>query len=120
MGADVRLVVPGDGCLLCAAGSFSDYAHAVTELGRPPAARPWEAKRAGSSRFLNQVPAGFAGLLVEQLVRGEVRGTTWIQVTVDPTGRWSVSYPPCPKGERGECALCRRAALGDLGLPAAR
>lgn len=70
MGADVRLVLPGDGCLLCW-GNLTNFDHAVDELlhPRPLEAQPaWHTQRAGSLRTLNQLAAALALQLLQDLV----------------------------------------------------
>jgi ThiF family len=114
MGADVRLIVPGDGCLLCR-GHLTDYAQAVTALvtrGTPPPSQfDWHRQRAGSLRTLNQIAAGLAVQMLQDLVAERLRASTWAQLEISDTGRLSVQYPPSLAAMRG-CALCAKAGRG--------
>jgi len=120
MGADVRLILPGDGCLLCR-GHLSNYAQAVDDLcnHRLPASaqRDWRQERAGSLRTLNQVAAGIGVQMVQDLVAERLQGSTWAHVEFDGAGHLAVSYPPAqPPDDAAACALCAKAGLGDAGL----
>ncbi|MFQ5857644.1 MAG: ThiF family adenylyltransferase [Anaerolineae bacterium] len=123
MGADVRLILPGDGCLLCQ-GNLTDYAQAVDDLcnHRPPAGlqvgqRNWRRQRAGSLRTLNQLAAALGVQMLQDLVAERLRTSTWTHVEFDEVGRLAVEYPPMqqPAGA-DDCALCAKAGLGDEGL----
>jgi molybdopterin/thiamine biosynthesis adenylyltransferase len=123
MGADVRLILPGDGCLLCR-GNLTDYARAVDDLcnHRPPASlqrehRDWRRQRAGSLRTLNQLAAALGVQMLQDLVAEHLRTSTWAHAGFDAVGRLTVEYPSMqpPAGSDG-CALCTKAGLGDGGL----
>ena len=117
MGADLRLILPGDGCLLCQ-GNLANYARAVEEMvnGRVPltTSDAWRQERAGSLRSLNQVAAGLATRLFEDVVAGRIRTSLWARVECDDSGRFDISYPQLP-GRQG-CPLCARAGEGDAAL----
>lgn len=100
-GADVRLMLPADGCVLCAGG---------LDLSRGRAAH-WRRERAGSLRSLNQMAAGQALALVEALVAGGLERSTWVRLLLEQDGGmealempWEVD-PACP--------LCRRGGTGE-------
>lgn len=123
MGADVRLILAGDGCLLCR-GNLTDYAQAVDDLcnHRPPAGlqieqRDWRRQRAGSLRTLNQLAAALGVQMLQDLVAERLQTSTWAHAEFDEAGRLAVEYPPMqqPAGAEG-CALCAKAGLGDEGL----
>jgi len=116
MGADVRLVLPGDGCLLCW-GSLTNVDQAVDDLlhPRPLATQPaWHRQRAGSLRTLNQRAAALGIQMLQDLVVERVQTSLWAHLTVDPHGWVQVQYPspPRPAGAT-PCRLCARAGLGD-------
>jgi hypothetical protein len=117
MGADVRLIVPGDGCLLCR-GNLTNYAAAVERLCRQPMLTPslvdWRRQRAGSLRSLNTIAAGLAVGLLEDLVAERLAGSVWAHLEFDPAGRLSVTYPA--HSPSAPCVLCAKAGLGDAGL----
>ena len=94
-GADVRLVLPGDGCLCCIGG-----------LDLAPRATDWRGQRSGSLRSLNLMAVGQALMLLERLVAGADAGSTWLRLEVDPTGATTVGRPRLR--ERAACPLCDR------------
>lgn len=103
-GCDVRLIVPGDGCLLCVGGL-------ALERRRDP---DWRRQRAGSLRSLNTLATSLAMLLLEKLLRGDVQGSTWLQAHVDDHA--GVEVRTMPHARDAGCVLCRRAGLGDAAL----
>jgi hypothetical protein len=98
MGADVRLVLPGERCLLCL-GGLADLEGARRVLASADAeqafhaGRDWRRERAGSLRSLNHLAASVALRLWEDLVAGLVRASTWTHIEFDPSGRLTVSHP---------------------------
>jgi molybdopterin/thiamine biosynthesis adenylyltransferase len=119
MGADVRLIIPGDGCLLCR-GNLTAYSQAVEDLcnHRPPARvqGEWRQERAGSLRSLNQLVAGLAVQMFQDLVAERIQGSIWARVEFDEAGQLEVRYPPIQPTSSSECPLCAKAGLGDEGL----
>ncbi len=120
MGADVRLIVPGSGCILCH-GSLSDYPQAIVEAigGRSPASSEtgaWERERpGGSSRALNEIAVHHGIQLFLDLVAERVTRSVWARIEIDGTGRLSASYQE-PTGNTSSCTLCNRAGLGDTAF----
>jgi hypothetical protein len=117
MGADVRLILPGDGCLLCR-GGLTDLAGAITRLSGAALESRGTAGlrgRAGSLSSLNQIAAGVAVRLLEDLVTERIADSTWIQVEVDDAGSMIMRYPEPlrPSTRSGRCEGCARASLGD-------
>ena len=117
MGADVRLIVPGMGCLLCW-GGLARLARAVDDLTHPGGRRrapvPWHEQRAGSLRSLNQIAAHLALRQIEDLVAGRLDGSHWTRIEIDPRGVPRIDRPaPAPAPAEGPCALCARAGRGE-------
>lgn len=116
-GAEVRLVLPADGCLGCL-GGVTDLHAARAQTASPEAERialrevDWRSRRAGSLRSLNLQAVGFGLGLLERLVAGEQERSVWIQLT------WAGSGPPRVRaqGPRRTPALCLcdQMGLGDL------
>jgi len=120
MGGDVRLILPADGCLLCA-GNLANYQQAVEDLcnHRQPVAvgADWRRQRAGSLRTLNQLAAALGVQMLQDLVAERVSATTWAQVECDEVGKLEVSYPAERRqSEQRACALCAKGGLGDEGF----
>lgn len=119
MGADVRVILPGEGCLLCR-GGLVDYDGAVRELAGAADTsaqsrdRGAFGRRRGSLRSLNTVAVGAALRLLEAVVAGDGHGG-WMRLDDDGTGRFHVNYPEPPDG-RVDCPLCQRAGLGDAAI----
>lgn len=123
MGADVRLILPGDGCLLCR-GSVGDYAQAVDDLcnHRLPTGLQgdWRHQRAGSLRTLNQLAAAVAVQMLQDLVAERLEGSAWMHAEFAEAGHLTVTYPATGQAGSPDCALCAKAGLGDEGLGWAR
>jgi hypothetical protein len=117
MGADVRLVVPGDGCLLCW-GGLTNYVQAISDLTARRSARGTvrgdAATRVGSLRSLNQLAVATGLRMLEDLVATRLTGSTWVRVEYDEHGRITVRYPQAQIGT--SCTLCQNAGIGDAGL----
>jgi hypothetical protein len=115
MGADVRLIVPGDGCLLCR-GNLTQYSHAIEGMitGRNHTTRgdEWQRERAGSLRSLNQVAVGIAIQMLQDLVAGRIQTSLWARVECDDSGRFNITYPTLSLLSNS-CPLCIKAGLGD-------
>jgi hypothetical protein len=122
LGADVRLLVPGERCLLCL-GGLADPAgarHVLTSADAEQAAyagRDWRQERAGSLRSLNQLAVSLALRLWEDFIAERVTASTWAHAEFDPAGRMSVAYPQPPAA--APCRLCPLLGLGEGGLPRA-
>jgi len=105
-GADVRLMLPLEGCLLDAGG---------LDLERR-AARDWRRQRAGSLRSLNQMAAGQAMALVERLVTGDLARSIWMRLVLGRDGRLATEERTWARAEG--CRVCARAGVGDAALGA--
>jgi molybdopterin/thiamine biosynthesis adenylyltransferase len=120
MGADVRLILPGDGCLLCR-GNLTNYAQAVDDLCNQRSLedlqRDWSPQRAGSLRTLNQLATALGVQMFQDLVAGRLLASVWAHVEINEAGRLAIHYPPLPQPtDSPACALCGKAGLGDEGL----
>jgi hypothetical protein len=123
LGADVRLLVPGERCLLCL-GGLADPGSGRRVLTSADAeqefhaARDWRRERAGSLRSLNHLAAALALRLWEDFVAERVTASTWAHLEFDPAGRLAVTYPS-PPGPAA-CQLCALLGAGEEGVPRAR
>lgn len=118
VGADIRLILPGDRCLLCLGGvANAEQAREVFAPGPHPV-RPWNTQRAGSLRSLNQVAAHLGLRLIEDLAGDRVRRSTWIHLEFDPQGVPMLNE----RGGTNEpgCSLCRHGGEGDPGIGTVR
>jgi hypothetical protein len=116
-GADVRLMLPGDRCLLCL-GGLTDYPRALRELAAgpsPASENAWQAERAGSLRSLNQAATASGLRLIEDLFTGRVRTSRWLRIEWSEDGRYTTREPESG-ARRADCPLCRKAGEGDAGL----
>jgi hypothetical protein len=118
MGADVRLALPGDGCLLCW-GGVARPEQVATLRGatgrRAHAVRDWRDERAGSLRSLNQIAVGLGLRLLEDLYAGRVNGSRWVRLSIDAGGTPTIMPMPAPTVRRS-CPLCALRGLGDAGV----
>jgi hypothetical protein len=119
MGAEVRLVLPGDGCLLCLGGvAHPSHVDAVfrsrADEERFQSQRDWRRERAGSLRSLNQVAAGLALRLLEDFLAGRVERSMWLRLEYGGDGTPTVHRP---ESERmSDCPMCAHIGTGDAGL----
>jgi hypothetical protein len=119
MGGDIRLVLPGERCLLCLGGvANAEQARRIFTAQNPQPRLAWHEERAGSLRSLNQVAAHLGLRLLEDLVGERVQHSTWLHLEFDSHGLPSsrVVAPP----ENPACPLCRLTGEGDEGLAAVR
>jgi hypothetical protein len=119
MGADVRLVLPGERCLLCLGGlADPDGARRVLASADAEqafhAGRDWRRERTGSLRSLNHLAASVALRLWEDFVAGRVRASTWTHIEFDPSGRLTVSHPATTPTT--PCRLCGLVGWGEEGI----
>jgi molybdopterin/thiamine biosynthesis adenylyltransferase len=121
MAGDVRLILPGERCLLCL-GGVADLARArtaFTTVAPIRAARTaWQDERAGSLRSLNQIAVHLGMRLLEDFVAERVQTSRWIHLEFDAGGTPSlatITPPPDPA-----CPLCRHTGEADDGLGAVR
>lgn len=116
MGADIRLVLPGNGCLLCWGGLAGEKEEALDRLkrGQEMAHPPWFQERAGSLRSLNGMAVHLAVQMLLDLVAHRIGRPLWARLMVDPEGRVRVDY--LDREDRPECTLCKRLGLGDEAI----
>jgi hypothetical protein len=102
-GYDVRLVVPGDGCLVCLGG--------LPNVNRP---RPdnFREEREGSSRSLNTQATGQGLRLLERLFAGMIHRSTWVRYEEREDGNDTLTVMDVPRMH--DCPLCALAGLGEL------
>jgi hypothetical protein len=120
MGADVRLVLPGQRCLLDF-GNVVNPEDGLRILESPDeedwfmALRDWRQERPGSLASLNTVAVGVGLRLFENLVAQRISTSLWCQLGFMTDGTMQVSYPnPEPPGR--ELCACGIAGWGDAGL----
>lgn len=114
-GSDIRLIVPGHGCLRCA-GSLVHYDEAVRELAKlsPPAHEPWWQERAGSLRTLNMTAAHLGLQLLFDFLAGRVMQIRWIQLEYGAHGE--IHLHQQDYSADAACPLCVQAGVGDDGI----
>ena len=111
LGADVRLILPHDGCLLCW-GGVADPQAAFQRWRSSQPRRPWHAERAGSLRSLNAIAAHLGVRLLEDLIAGQLTRSVWCRFEMDEHGLPSLQHLPLRR--RSSCPLCARQGIGDL------
>lgn len=110
MGADIRLAVPGDGCVFCL-GGVGDLSGVLQRWGQARTPRPWQEERAGSLRSLNLLAAGTALRWLEEMVGGRLSQSIWQRVEINTQGLadWRRFEPRRDAG----CTLCTQLGRGD-------
>lgn len=111
MGADVRLVLPGDGCILCW-GGVADLPQALRQWGQPPAPRDWRRERAGSLRSLNLLAVATGLRWLEELVMGRLTTSIWQRVEINGNGM--AEWRTMPRRRDPACLLCAKMGQGDV------
>lgn len=115
LAADVRLLLPGQGCVCCV-GGLGDEEEARYELLAPPGAlrrrRPlaWHEQRAGSLITLNALTVGTAVQSWLDLLAGRLRGSQWQRFRWIPGTGLHVDQAPVDAAR--ECPICRAATTG--------
>jgi hypothetical protein len=118
MGADIRLLLPADGCLVCF-GKLANYEAALAALaqGRRAASRQWWEQRNGSLRTLNMLAASVAVQMLCDLIAGRVQASVWTQMQYEQSGALRVEQIVRRAAEDDKyCPLCLRAGLGSDGI----
>ncbi|HLV78936.1 MAG TPA: ThiF family adenylyltransferase, partial [Chthonomonadaceae bacterium] len=101
-GGDVRLIVPGDGCLECWGGLADPEARGQ--------AADWRQERAGSLRTLVQ-SVGHLGLtLLEQLLLSRLPGSAWLRLEIDAIGMPVIRH--LRRAVSRECPACQETFQG--------
>lgn len=115
LGADIRLILPGERCLLCF-GGLADTASARSVLTGETQTAPhdWRAERAGSLRSLNQIAAHMGIRVLEDFLSERVQHSTWLHLDFDAQGIPTVRTITPPSNLT--CPLCRRLGTGDAGV----
>lgn len=120
MGADVRLLIPGEACLLCLGGLRNEaearrmLTSADEERGIH-ASRDWQAERTGSLLSLNLLAVSTALRAWEDFLAERIEHSTWVRLFFDPRGHLETLYPAIPS-HFAPCPLCALAFAGNSGL----
>ncbi|MCD4786517.1 MAG: ThiF family adenylyltransferase [Candidatus Eremiobacteraeota bacterium] len=118
MGSSVRLILPGQGCLLCMGGiSDMDRAREII-LGKGDTRevnRDWRLERSGSVASLNQIGVNLGIRLLEDLAAGRVSSSTFLQVEYNNNGIPSINSRTFDENN-SRCPLCRLSGKGDEAL----
>jgi hypothetical protein len=120
--ADIRLVMPGERCLLDFGSVGLDEEAAGLRILESPdeeewftALRDWREERPGSLASINATAAAVALRMFEDLVAGRIPSSLWCNLAFQADGTMHVSYPNPERAEGSLCA-CDIAGWGDGGL----
>lgn len=124
LAGDIRLILPGQGCLL-SLGGLADEEGAWRRLNATPWERlfetraPWHEQRAGSLRTWNGVTVNLGVQLWLDLLAGRVTGSTWASLDME-SGRLARPTYRTFAGphEESSCRICRLLGYGDALAPA--
>jgi hypothetical protein len=114
LGADVRLLLPGQACVVCL-GGLRNLDQARYEVAAPPGAlrrgpRPqWHEQRAGSLVTINSIACNLGVQMYLDLLAGRITESRWCRVEITSDGRMTVDYPSSPAAT---CAICKRGTDG--------
>lgn len=114
IGADVRMIVPGYGCLMCHGGVSDEWRAVRRQHGTELPFQSSDGRvRRGSLASLNHVACGLAVSLLQDLVAERIQGSTWSHLEFEPEGRIKVEYAPVVRVPPTSCALCALSGAGD-------
>ncbi len=117
MGADVRLIVPGDRCLMCL-GGVASFEQARKDLlsGTAGAARgDWRTQRAGSLYSLNGVAVQLAMRLFEDFLSTRIQRSTWLRLDMSSQAEPSLRTHTELRSPV-DCQFCGVNGRGDAGV----
>jgi hypothetical protein len=85
LGADIRWIVPGEGCLLCTGGVANPQQVEVVRQGlyaeqQHRAQRHWQRERLGSLRSLNMIATGLALRMLEDYLAMRLPTSRWLRL----------------------------------------
>jgi hypothetical protein len=115
LGVDVRLIVPGSGCLRCIGGVGGlSLATSMDQLiHRPRAAVNFREERAGSLASLASIAVGLGMRLVEDMLVGVRTESAWLRL-VQQGATMELREMPMPVRHGRVCPVCSRLiGLGD-------
>lgn len=119
MGGDIRLILPGERCLLCFGGiSNLEAGRSIFSAPSRPPAMPWRQQRAGSSRALNQTVSHLGLLQVQDVILERLDQSQWLHLELDNHGLPTIQSIDPPANP--VCPLCQRFGEGDEGLSRVR
>ena len=101
LGGDIRLIVPGDGCLLCW-GGVSNLTETLSRWRSRDPLPAWNRQRVGSLGSLNGVAANVGIRLLEDMISGRLARSIWLRYETDDRGIPSLrqlnrtTIPACP------------------------
>lgn len=116
LGADIRLILPGDGCIGCFGGVADPprIKAMTTNAGAFRGKRHWFEERSGSTRSLSHVASGLAMRLIEDLAGGLVASSTWLRAELG--AMQTPSILATTPGAEARCDLCEMRGSADAGL----
>jgi hypothetical protein len=109
MGADVRLLLPGEACVVCL-GGLRDLEQARAEVAAPSGALrrgprlEWHEQRAGSLVTINQVAVNLGIQMWLDLLAGMVTESQWCHLQWDVNGTLQLQQE---QAMPGMCDVCR-------------
>jgi len=123
MGADVRLILPADGCLRCF-GNVANYDEGIKNLiacnlshENSREQEQWWLRRSGSLRTLNMMAVSVGTQLLCDLIAERVRNSNWVQLEYDDSGALTIKNVDHHPAQATQCCpLCAKAGMGDEGL----
>lgn len=120
MGADVRYLAPGCGCVVCVGGLRNEEAarRELLEDGDPVphegSPRPWQEERAGSLLVLNLAAVARGVQLWHAALGGRPGASRWVRLEWGEDARERAEDLEAHAGP--DCSICAEVGMGDLRL----
>jgi hypothetical protein len=103
-GGDIRLILPGNSCMLCTGG--------IANIERLVENHKWRARRDGSLRSINQISVGFAIHLIERWLMEDIQERSiWLRLEWEKGAHPRINSQQWQKRRR--CPLCSCFGRGD-------
>lgn len=109
--AELRVLLPGEACVMCAGGLAEPVDHVLASLGTPhaPRAAPFSDERPGSLRSWSVLAGHHALRALEQVAAGRLRHSLFRRLTEQDDGSLRVEERRILRSLSGtECTMCRQ------------
>lgn len=120
MGCDVRLSIPGEGCVHCLGGIGAPVTEALNAIQRTRSTPAWartnhpvdNSGRSGSLRSLNSIACGFGMRMMEDFLGGTLTASAWLRLQFAGDGGLALQRVTADTAASWTCPICHLAGWG--------